>query len=596
MNSSTPTLPKTLPTFFWHFIKKQWKAILIFQFFSFGWSFDHTLFPYVLSWIIDVITSFQGERSAIWPVLTPALLMGAALWVGGEIFYRCAGMLSAKITPQMEANVRMEMFDYVQYHSYSYFNKSFAGTLANKISDMPSSMTHIMQLCCSLFAPVLLAILISSIFFAKLSPLFALILLGWVCIHTFICVTFSWRCGHYSDLHAESRSQLSGKIVDSFTNHLNVRLFSQHRFERSFLERYQKDEKEKREQSLRYIEKMKLVMGIASFLGVGLLLNGYMLYSWQQGTISTGDVVFIFNTSWNITIMCWLAALELPNLFREIGICKQALTIIQDAHDIVDTSQAKPLKVAKGEITFDNVSFNYNSHRALFKNKNITLNAGHKVGLVGFSGSGKTTFVHLILRYFNTEKGRILIDGQDIAHVSAQTLRSQIAMIPQDASLFHRTLMENIRYGRLDATDEEVIEAAKKAHCHAFIEQLPEKYHTLAGERGIKLSGGQRQRIIIARAILKNAPILILDEATSALDSMTEKQIQEGLEHLMQERTCIVIAHRLSTLSGMDRILVFKEGQIVEDGSHDELLNAQSHYAEMWEMQAGGFLPEGDDW
>jgi ATP-binding cassette, subfamily B, bacterial len=220
------------------------------------------------------------------------------------------------------------------------------------------------------------------------------------------------------------------------------------------------------------------------------------------------------------------------------------------------------------------------------------LRAREKVGLVGFSGSGKTTFINLILRNFNIEKGVILIDGQDISKVTQASLREHISMIPQEPVLFHRTLMENIRYGRLDAADEEVIDASKKARCHEFILQFPQQYQTYVGERGAKLSGGQRQRIAIARAILKNAPILILDEATSALDSVTEKEIQEGLDIAMRKQTVIVIAHRLSTLSGMDRILVFHQGKIVEDGTHTELIKANGQYTRLWHMQVGGFIPD----
>lgn len=294
-------------------------------------------------------------------------------------------------------------------------------------------------------------------------------------------------------------------------------------------------------------------------------------------------------------MMAWLAGLELPNLFQECGVCRQALTVIQDKHEIVDAPDAKPLKVRRGEIVFENVSFHYAHNRNIFEDKNLVIKAGSKVGLVGFSGSGKSTFVHLILRYFDVEAGRILIDGQDIKNVTQNSLREQIALIPQDTTLFHRTLMENIRYGRLEATDEEVVAAAKRAHAHEFIEKTSHQYHTVAGERGVSLSGGQRQRIAIARAVLKDAPIFILDEATSSLDSVTEKKIQEGLEFLMDAHTCIVIAHRLSTLSNMDRILVFKEGKIVEDGTHYELLEADGHYAHMWNMQAGGFLPDSTE-
>ncbi len=224
--------------------------------------------------------------------------------------------------------------------------------------------------------------------------------------------------------------------------------------------------------------------------------------------------------------------------------------------------------------------------------KRLSIAASSQVGLVGFSGSGKSTFVNLLLRLFETQSGEICIDGQNISNVKQDSLRENISMIPQEPQLFHRSLMENIRYGRLDASDEQVIEAAKKAHAHDFILQTEDGYDSMVGERGIKLSGGQRQRISIARAILKDSPILVLDEATSALDSVTEKKIQQGLDYLMKGKTVLVIAHRLSTISHMDRILVFNEGEIIEDGNHDELLVDSSHYARLWNMQAGGFLPE----
>lgn len=592
MSAAVEVLPKSVLGFFWYFIKRQWKWFLFLQIFYFAWSFDQTMWPYVLELLVDRITAIQGDRSEMWSVLTYPICFGVGLWIFVEILFRSAGVLSTYIFPRLEASVRMAMFNYVQHHSHVYFSTNFAGSLANKISDMTHGMTQILYMTMSLFLPVLLALGISAVMFAQLHPLFAFILVGWMAVHVTICLIFSRLCNRYAHTHAEARSLLSGKIVDSFTNHLNSKLFARQAFERRYLECFQEDEQQKHMKSMWVIEKMKMALSVACFLVAVVVLNWFMLVRWQQGLITTGEVVFIFNTAWNITMMAWFAGLELPNLFKEIGVCQQALTIIQDAHDIVDAPQAKPLKIAQGKIAFEHVTFCYVPNHNIFNDNNITLEAGHKIGLVGFSGSGKTTFVHLILRYFQVEKGRILIDDQDISSVTQESLRSNISMIPQDTCLFHRTIMENIRYGRIEATDEEVIEAAKKAHCHEFIEKLPEKYNTVTGERGIKLSGGQRQRIAIARAILKNAPILILDEATSSLDSMTEKQIQEGLEHLMQNRTTIVIAHRLSTLSGMDRIIVFKEGKIVEDGTHDELLNSGGHYATMWEMQAGGFLPE----
>jgi ATP-binding cassette subfamily B protein len=278
--------------------------------------------------------------------------------------------------------------------------------------------------------------------------------------------------------------------------------------------------------------------------------------------------------------------------FEYLGNISDGVRIFVTPHEIVDQPDAPPLQVDQGRISFRAVSFTYPEGLPVFRHLDVEIQPRQHVGLVGFSGSGKSTFVNLILRLFEPGDGQIEIDGQDILGVTQDSLRENISMIPQDPQLFHRTLMENIRYGRLDATDDEVIAAAKAAHADEFIRQTEKGYDSLVGERGVKLSGGQRQRIAIARAILKDAPILILDEATSSLDSITEKHIQAGLEYLMQGKTVVVVAHRLSTIAHLDRILVFDQGQIVEDGSHAELLKRDGHYARLWNMQAGGFLPE----
>ncbi|HXF29493.1 MAG TPA: ABC transporter ATP-binding protein [Chlamydiales bacterium] len=392
-----------------------------------------------------------------------------------------------------------------------------------------------------------------------------------------------------ADEHGEERSRLQGTIVDSLTNQTTVTLFSKDRFEFSKILQQQKKEMNTQEKAFSYVERVRTYQGVASIC-LGLPMNGYMLYAWRYSEITTGDVVFAFTISWNIVMMIWYVSSSFPQLLKEIGHCRQALSLIRAPHEVRDIVNAKPLVIEKGNIVFENVSFHYDSNHALFHEKTVTLRAGEKTGLVGFSGGGKTSFIHLILRFFDPEKGRILIDGQDISKVTQESLRANIATIPQETSLFHRSLMDNIRYGNPKASFEEVVEAAKKAHAHEFIEKLPLGYETLIGERGLKLSGGQRQRIALARAILKNAPILILDEATSALDSMTEKYIQDSLETLMQGRTTIAIAHRLSTLNHMDRILVFHNGKITEDGTHKELLALNGAYAQMWKMQVDGMV------
>ena len=422
-------------------------------------------------------------------------------------------------------------------------------------------------------------------------PVFALILLIWAIAFLLIAACFFNSIQELSNVFATSKTTLVGKLVDSVSNVTNVRLFSRNAYENKLIQQAAFDTVTKDRDMQWVILKMRIFWDVSIIALIGV--NIYVLVvMYSKNQVSIGDFSFIISLSISIFYNLWYLAGQFVVFAEELGKCKQALTIISAPHEIADQALAKPLIVTDGRIEFDDVTFHYDEGAHLFKNKNIVVASGQKIGLVGLSGSGKSTFANLILRLFDVESGRILIDGQNIKEVTQDSLRENIAMIPQDITLFHRTLMENIRYGRVDASDHDVIEASKRAHCHEFIMQLAQGYDSLVGERGIKLSGGQRQRIAIARAMLKNAPILILDEATSALDSLTEKLIQDGLHLLMEGRTTIVIAHRLSTLSEMDRILVFEKGRIIEDGSHNDLIKAQSHYTRMWHMQAGGFLPD----
>lgn len=317
-----------------------------------------------------------------------------------------------------------------------------------------------------------------------------------------------------------------------------------------------------------------------------------LIHLYSKGLVSIGDFALILGLSMEVGHMMWYTMYQVDQFNQALGKARQSLNALMIPHDIKDKNKASELAVSRGYIEFSKVKFHYHGTYSLFQNKSVTIEAGQKVGLVGYSGSGKSTFVNLILRLYDVVEGQILIDGQDISEVTQESLRRAIAMIPQDPTLFHRSLMDNIRYGKLGTCDEEIISASQKAHAHEFISLLSGGYETLVGERGVKLSGGQRQRIAIARAILKNAPILILDEATSQLDSITEANIQESLWELMQRKTTLVIAHRLSTLLHMDRILVFDKGHIIEDGSHSELLMLGGLYKTLWDAQVGGFLPD----
>lgn len=579
----------SLTAFIWSFIRLQPWSFFFIYLLSLAWSIDSTVWPYLLRLIIDTLTHYDADRSHAWIALKGLLIAAVFFWVFIECAFRGRDFLRAKAFPQLEASIRMAMFDHIQRHSPKYFNEHFAGSLSNKISDMTTHITSMLQNL-MIFIPAIASSILILIFFAKINPFFALILAIWITLHFSVCIFFLPKCVKYSNEHGETRSILAGKIVDSFTNNFAVNLFSRFQFEKLRIESSQKIEQEKNYRAQYYVALMLTSLTILFLIGI-ITLNGLLILFWVQNKITTGEVIQVFNTTFNVIMILWISGDMLPQFFKSFGIASQALSVMNDPQDVIDVPLASPLVIEKGEIVFENVSFQY-GNKKLFDNKNVTIKGGEKVGLVGYSGAGKSTFVNLILRFYPIETGRILIDGQDISTVTLHSLRKQVSLIPQDPLLFHRTLQENIQYGNPEASKEEVIKVAKLAHCDEFIRKCPQGYDSLVGERGTKLSGGERQRIAIARAMLAACPIIILDEATSALDSVTEKYIQDSLEELMQNRTTLVIAHRLSTLSKMDRILVFDQGRIVEEGTHQELMSKKGHYARLWNMQAGGFLPD----
>lgn len=585
----TPIPFKTLFSFVWKFIRLQPYRIFFIYLLSMTWSIDSTFWPYILGKIVDTLNRFDTDRSSAWTELKWPMLAAVCLWVFVEVGFRSRDFIRARAFPEMEADIRMAMFDHIQHHSPKYFNEHFAGSLANKVSDMTTHVTSMLS-DLMIFLPAIGTSTLTLLFFSEVNSLFAWILGIWICIHFSLSVYFNSKAVRYSNIHGEARSALAGKIVDSFTNNFAVNLFSRFRFEKSLIGTYQKIEREKNYETQLYIAKMFLSFSALYLVGI-ITLNGFLVSYWMQNKITTGEVIQVFYTTFNVVMIIWYAGDLMPQFFKSVGIATQALTIMNDPQDVVDPPNTPPLVVKTGEITFENVWFKY-GEKNLFEDKVVHIKGGEKVGLVGYSGAGKSTFVNLILRFFPVQKGRILIDGQDIAKINLESLHKQVALIPQDPILFHRTLEDNLHYGNVDAPIEEVMKASKMAHCDDFIRKTPKGYASLVGERGTKLSGGERQRIAIARAMLAGAPILILDEATSSLDSVTERCIQDSLEKLMQNKTTIVIAHRLSTLSKMDRILVFNEGKIVEEGNHDQLLSLGGHYAKMWKMQAGGFLPD----
>lgn len=584
-------LPHSCFGFIAHFVRRQWFKFAVFIAVSITWAFNESLFPYFLKRIINGVAAYHGVREGIYAALSGTLIILVAFWVVSEILQRVQGIVQIYAFPRFRADIREAVFNYVTSHSHEYFSSHFSGNIAKKLADLPTSCQAVMEIVCMQFAAAFANSVIVLVMMWLTKPLFAGILFSWLCIHLGLTILFLRFGNHLWEVHSESASTLSGKVVDVLTNMLNVRLFSRTKYETTYLGKFQQDEISKAKKAMWSIEITRICLGLNGlFLIFAMVFT--LLYGWVHQWVTLGDFTQVSMQSFWLLGWIWFISYQMTVFIREVGTVNNALALVRKAHDLVDRQDAKAINIHQGKISFEDVFFAYNKNAQVFKDLTVTIPAGQKVGLVGFSGSGKSTFVNLILRFYDVQQGRILIDEQNIANITQDSLRAQIAMIPQDPSLFHRSLMENIRYGRLDASDEEVLQAAKLAHCHEFIEKLDEGYQSLVGERGVKLSGGQRQRIAIARAILKNAPILILDEATSALDSVTEKLIQESLQQSMKNRTAIVVAHRLSTLADMDRILVFDKGRVIEEGTKEELLKANGHFAMLWNMQSDGFLPE----
>lgn len=589
---NTVELPKKLGRFFLYFIKKQRLAFIVFFLAPITMVLENNAIPYSLKMIVDALGSHTPGDN-IFLAVAPALWVGGGAWITLLVILRLQNWWQGYVIPRFQADVRMSVFDYLQKQSYHYFSNQMAGSLANKINDLPRALDSIFMIITWYGIAAFSSMIVALILMCTINYWFAIVLLTWIVLQLFISFILSKKVDQYSKKNAEDRSELSGKIVDSLSNSSAVKLFARSTEELAYVKLSQDREESSNKKLTIYMNIFRLYLDIPVTVMLGTMI--YLLLSfWQKGLITTGDLVFIFNVSFAIMTQIWYLCHAMADLYREIGIARQAISLLGTPIDIQDVPDAKDLVVTNGKIEFENVTFHYNKGKKVFENKSVILDPKQRVGLVGFSGSGKTTFIHLILRFFNVESGTIRIDGQDISQVTQNSLRAAISMIPQDTTLFHRTLMENIRYGNPEATDDEVIEASKKACCDDFIGLLPEGYDTMVGERGIKLSGGQRQRIAIARAILKNAKLVILDEATSQLDSLTEEAIQSSLLNLMEFKTTIVIAHRLSTLLHMDRILVFEQGKIVEDGTHDELVAKNGLYKSMWDAQVGGFLPESD--
>ena len=570
----------------WKYIKK-FSFSFIFIFLLYGaLSLERVYFPYLVGNIIDIMTKMSDNRDNYWELLRNPILIMIGIMIGMDILFRVQEIIAEYIFPRFKAAMREEGFSYVMNHSNRFFAENHVGSVAGKLNDLIASSYSIIMKLSGIFIPVLTTVLISIITILFINIKIGFIFTCWMITHLLIVYfTTSFVRKHWEN-HSEAENALRGKIVDSINNIANVRLFAKLKDEIKYCATYQKTEIDlsfKAGLSGIIVRSFLSIVAISGLIGIVY----FLLQEWKDGYISTGNISAIFAIVVNSILLMWWMAYESVFFFMDLGKASQALTILNTPHEIQDAENAPDLIANKNgsEIKFIDVSFSY-SDKAFFTHKNITINSGQKIGLVGFSGAGKTTFANLILREFNLHSGQILIDNQDISKVSLKSLRNSISYITQDTNLFHRTIMENIRFAKSDATDEEVIKASKEACCHDFIMKNEDEYNAVVGEKGAKLSGGQKQRISIARAILKNAPIVILDEATSALDSITEQKIKEAINRLIINKTTIIIAHRLSTLKEVNRILVFDEGEVIEDGSHDDLIKIpDGYYKKLWDSQ-----------
>ena len=588
VNEGLP-LPKKLNGFVVMMLKRHPWSLLAFSLFV---VFEASINPakaYLLKVIIDHVMKVGNQLDLLLNVLLVPALLYASIPMAINVGYTLYRIASLQFFPKIKSDIAGTMHHYLSQHSYRYFGEQFSGSLSKKIFDLVTGVEALIQILVHKILPPALAVLVSSLILYTVHPFFCLTLLIWALAYVIFAYTMSKKSEALSYALSEAGNNMNGKLVDSIVNIMSAKLFANVKHEEKVLFN-SIDNLMAKDRALQwYLLKTYFKQGMWIFVLVAAMLSG-LIYGRLHSMVTVGDFALILTLSFTIAESIFNLGEEILRFAKEAGSCRQALNIIVEPHEIQDKLNAPCLNVTQGKIVFDQVQFQYQGTDPLFENKTVTIEPGQKVGLVGHSGSGKSTFVNLILRLFDVSNGRILIDGQDIKEVAQSSLRKNIAMIPQDPSLFHRTLFDNIQYGRVDASYNEVINAAKNAHAHEFIANLAQGYDALVGERGVKLSGGQRQRIAIARAFLKNAPILILDEATSQLDSVTEQFIQESLWQLMQNKTTIVIAHRLSTLLNMDRILVFNKGKIVEDGTHQELLAKNGMYAMLWKAQVGGFL------
>ncbi len=547
-----------------------------------------SLRPYLLKVIIDRVESPFFKANLYYAIFLPATLY-AILSILNIFIFRISDFLYLKMVPLFRNSLILESLKRIQFHPYSFFQSHLGGSIAARIAEMADAAQALINLTIYRFLTHSLSFLAACFTICYVvRPHFAVILITCSALFVWASYTLAKKPFGLAKKYLENYALLIGKLLDSIGNILQVILFVRQKQELSYLASQAKIEA-KSSQDLQWV--ILLHQALASLFLVALisLILIYLIYLFQRDIVSVGEFILTLTITISIGESLQSFPRDLLKFSENLGKCALTLELINLPSEIINVPHAPLLKVKNGKIEFQKVCFSYQSNSLLFSDLSLIISAGEKVGLVGYSGSGKTTFINLILRLFSIRSGRILIDDQNIEGVDQNSLHENISYIPQEPILFNRSIWENIAYGKTNASDQEIIEAAQKAHAHTFIEDLPQKYHTIVGERGMMLSGGQRQQVSIARAILKDSKILILDEASSVLDPITEHCLQDSLQEVMKNKTILAIAHRLSTLSKMDRLLVFDKGRIVEDGNHQKLLEKSGVYSQLWKTQAMGY-------
>ena len=543
----------------------------------------------VVDWISQYgVTQFWQEKSSVMLLMLLALLVSIVIAVvnAGVHFQTLQGIFPMRL--------RWQFHQRILEQSMSFFNDEMSGRVSAKVMQTALAVREIVMSFASMFSYMAVYLISSGVILGSLDVLLLLPFLVWIVLFCCAMAYFLPKLRDASSLQADARSKMTGRITDAYANISSVKLFSHSMREKTFAKGAMDEFLDTVHLQMRYvtgIESVNYVINmclVASTLGLGL-------YLWSNGSATAGVVATTTALALRIIGLSHWIMWQIATLFENMGVVQDGYNTLLKPVELQDEHNAKLLNVTSGEIHFDNVDFAHSAENPIFKDLNLKIKAGEKVGIVGRSGAGKSTLVNLLLRFYDVNSGTVNIDGQNIQQVTQESLRSQLGMVTQDTALLHRSVRDNIAYGKPQVSNDEVIKAAKDAHAHEFIHTLQdsmgnEDYDTLVGERGVKLSGGQRQRIAIARVMLKNAPILLLDEATSALDSEIEEAISESLHDLMQDKTVIAIAHRLSTIAALDRLIVIDSGKIIEQGTHEELLKSEGLYAQLWTRQSGGFL------